>query len=57
MERRDLRARDQLVPVVYGQLHRHVAASLRREYRSHTLQPTAGTWLFVEMKGAMGHDA
>ena len=37
----DLRARDQLMPVVYGELHRRAAARLRRERRDHTLQPTA----------------
>jgi RNA polymerase sigma factor (TIGR02999 family) len=37
----DLHARDQLMPVVYGELHRRAAAYLRRERRDHTLQPTA----------------
>ena len=37
----DLRARDQLMPLVYGDLHRRAAAQLRRERRDHTLQPTA----------------
>ena len=38
----DLRARDELMPVVYGELHRRAAACLRRrERREHTLQPTA----------------
>jgi RNA polymerase sigma-70 factor, ECF subfamily len=37
----DLHARDQLMPVVYGELHRRAAAHLRRERRDHTLQPTA----------------
>ena len=34
-------ARDQLVPVVYGELRRRAAAYLRRERSGHTLQPTA----------------
>jgi hypothetical protein len=33
----DLRARDQLVPVLYDELHRRAAACLRRERRDHTL--------------------
>ena len=37
----DLRARDQLMPVIYEDLHRRAAAYLRRERRDHTLQPTA----------------
>jgi RNA polymerase sigma factor (TIGR02999 family) len=37
----DRSARDQLMPVVYGELHRRAAAYLRRERRDHTLQPTA----------------
>ena len=37
----DLRARDQLMPLVYEDLHRRAAAQLRRERRDHTLQPTA----------------
>ena len=37
----DLHARDQLMSVVYGELHRRAAAQLRRERRDHTLQPTA----------------
>jgi RNA polymerase sigma factor (TIGR02999 family) len=37
----DLRARDQLMPVVYAELHHRAAAHLRRERRDHTLQPTA----------------
>jgi RNA polymerase sigma factor (TIGR02999 family) len=37
----DLRARDELMLVVYGELHRRAAADLRRERREHTLQPTA----------------
>ena len=40
-ERGDIRARDQLMPVVYDELHRRAAAYLRRERRDHTLQPTA----------------
>ena len=34
-------ARDQLMPLVYQELHRRAAAYLRRERRDHTLQPTA----------------
>jgi RNA polymerase sigma factor (TIGR02999 family) len=37
----DLAARDQLIPVVYRELHRRAALYLRRERRDHTLQPTA----------------
>ena len=37
----DLAARDQLVPLVYDELHRRASAYLRRERRDHTLQPTA----------------
>jgi RNA polymerase sigma factor (TIGR02999 family) len=39
--RGDLRARDDLVPLVYRQLRRQAAAYLRRERLDHTLQPTA----------------
>jgi RNA polymerase sigma factor (TIGR02999 family) len=39
--RGDLRARDDLVPLVYRQLRRQAAAYLRRERHDHTLQPTA----------------
>lgn len=68
---RDLRARDQLMPVVYGELHRRAAAQLRKERRDHTLQPTALTrlaafdprksqiaraWLFAAMKGAVDRE-
>src|SRR5215204_4735855 len=34
-------ARDELVPLVYNELHRLAANYLRRERREHTLQPTA----------------
>lgn len=37
----DLRAREELVPLVYQQLRKRAAAHLRRERRDHTLQPTA----------------
>jgi RNA polymerase sigma factor (TIGR02999 family) len=37
----DLSARDQLLPVVYGELRRLAASYLRRERPDHTLQPTA----------------
>ncbi len=39
--RGDLKARDQLMTVVYAELRRLAAAHLRRERGSHTLQPTA----------------
>src|SRR5262245_23477273 len=35
------KARDELVPLVYDELHRLAEAYLRRERREHTLQPTA----------------
>ena len=34
-------ARDELMPLVYNELHRLAANYLRRERREHTLQPTA----------------
>lgn len=37
----DLEARDQLVPILYGELRRRAAAFLRRERPGQTLQPTA----------------
>ncbi len=37
----DLQARDDLVPLVYAELHRRAAAYLRRERSDHSLQPTA----------------
>ena len=37
----DLRARDELVPLVYAELRRRAAAHLKGERRNHTLQPTA----------------
>jgi RNA polymerase sigma factor (TIGR02999 family) len=36
----DLAARDQLVPLVYGELRRRAAARLRREWQGTLLQPT-----------------
>ena len=39
--RGDLQARDDLLPLVYGELRQRAAAYLRRERRDHTLQPTA----------------
>jgi RNA polymerase sigma factor (TIGR02999 family) len=36
----DERARDQLIPVVYGELRRRAGAYLRRERSGHTLKPT-----------------
>lgn len=39
--RGDLRARDDLMGLVYDELRRRAAAYLRRERRGHTLQPTA----------------
>jgi len=35
------RALEQLMPLVYSELHRLAAAYLRRQRREHTLQPTA----------------
>jgi RNA polymerase sigma factor (TIGR02999 family) len=37
----DTQARDQLMPLVYGELRRRARAYLRRERGGHTLQPTA----------------
>jgi RNA polymerase sigma factor (TIGR02999 family) len=37
----DEQARDRLIALVYGALHRRAAAYLRRERRDHTLQATA----------------
>jgi len=37
----DEKALDQLMPLVYDELHRLAGAYLRREHREHTLQPTA----------------
>ena len=37
----DLAARDELIAVVYQELHRRAAARLRRERPGHLLQPTA----------------
>jgi RNA polymerase sigma factor (TIGR02999 family) len=37
----DVRARDNLMPLVYRELKRRAAAYLRHERRDHTLQPTA----------------
>jgi len=34
-------ARDQLLPLIYGELRRRAALHLRRERRGHSLQPTA----------------
>jgi RNA polymerase sigma factor (TIGR02999 family) len=39
--RGDVRARDELIPLVYAELHRQATARLRRERPDHTLQPTA----------------
>jgi RNA polymerase sigma factor (TIGR02999 family) len=39
--RGDLKARDDLIPVVYAELRRRAAAYLRRERPGHTLRPTA----------------
>jgi RNA polymerase sigma-70 factor (ECF subfamily) len=36
----DLRAREELMPVVYGELRRRAAGYLRRERSGHTLRPT-----------------
>ena len=35
------KARDELMPLVYNELHRLAVTYLRRERREHTLQPTA----------------
>jgi len=37
----DSSAREKLMPLVYGELHRLAAKYLRRERANHTLQPTA----------------
>ncbi len=37
----DRAALDQLIPLVYAELHRIAGAQLRREHHEHTLQPTA----------------
>jgi RNA polymerase sigma factor (TIGR02999 family) len=37
----DLRAQEDLLPLVYAELRRRAASYLRRERRDHTLQPTA----------------
>lgn len=37
----DERAADQLLPLVYSELHRLAKAYMRRERKDHTLQPTA----------------
>ncbi len=37
----DARALDNLLPLVYEELHRQAARYLRRERRDHTLQTTA----------------
>ena len=37
----DLQARDDLLPLVYGELRRRAGAYFRRERPNHTLQPTA----------------
>jgi RNA polymerase sigma-70 factor, ECF subfamily len=39
--RGDQQARDELLPVIYGELRSRAAAHLRREGRGHSLQPTA----------------
>ena len=37
----DVQARDELLPVVYGELRRRAQAYLRRERQGHVLEPTA----------------
>jgi RNA polymerase sigma-70 factor, ECF subfamily len=37
----DQRARDELLPLIYGELRRRAAAHLRRERQGHSFQPTA----------------
>ena len=45
-------ARDQLVPLVYGELRRLAASYLRRERQNHTLQPTAlVNEIFIKLLG------
>lgn len=39
--RSDTRGLDQMLPVVYAELHRLASGYLRREAPGHTLQPTA----------------
>lgn len=41
MNQGDKSAADQLLPLVYAELHRLAAGYMRRERRDHTLQPTA----------------
>lgn len=51
----DLAARDRLVPLVYGDLHRLARAQLARERGGHTLQPTA--LIHEAYLRLMGHQA
>ena len=37
----DQKARDELLPLIYGELRRRAAVHLRRERRGHSFQPTA----------------
>jgi RNA polymerase sigma factor (TIGR02999 family) len=39
--RGDAAASEQLLPVIYAELHRQAARAMRRESETHTLQPTA----------------
>jgi len=41
MNRGDKTAADQLLPLVYTELHRLARGYMNRERRDHTLQPTA----------------
>lgn len=50
----DAGAAEQLLPLVYGQLHRLAASCMRRERQDHTLQPTAlinEAWLRLAGEG------
>ena len=53
----DRSALDQLVPLVYNELHRLAAGYLRREIPGHTLQPTAlVNEVYLRLVGAAQHD-
>jgi len=51
---------DELLPLIYDELHRRAAAYMRRERQNHTLQPTAlvhETWLkLLEQHGGRWND-
>src|SRR3979411_1178261 len=53
----DRLALDELVPIVYGELHKIASAYLRRERPNHTLQPTALiNEVYLRLLGANRHD-